>query len=1300
MTALARALLLPLRLLFWLPRLPFGRFGSGTLRVPVLPGEERTPTGTAVGPRAPGMASPGRAKRGRRRLGLRLRGGLAVPVAIVAALMLVAGAVAYFTVGGSGSGAAKAGTLGAPTGVSGTATASTVAVSWSAPVTTIVPPQGYYVTRTDGSPTPACGSNATHLITSAVTCTDGDGTLYGGAGAPSNSPVPDGTYTYTVTAVYENWTATSDASDPVTVSTVGPLDHFDVTPATGSRTAGTPFTVTVTAKDASNTTITSYSGTIQFTSNDPIAVHPSDYTFTGGDAGVHTFTTGVTLKTAGTGKTVHVTDGGATGTATYTVVHAAATQIVLTGSIADLASGSSRTFTATIADAYGNTVDTGADSSVSVSFTKTAGAGSVSGTGSSTASGGVATKDLTGVLAGSVTVRANATLSGPGSTDSNTLTFNVTHGAATKIVMSGSTAGLASGSTRLVTATIEDAAGNTVAGGPDASDSITFSQSGGTGSVTGLAGAVAASGGVATKTVTGSLAGTVSVQGAGTVNGSPTTSTNTLDFTVTFGTASQIVMSGSTAGLASGSTRLVTATIEDAAGNTVAGGPDASDSITFSQSGGTGSVTGLAGAVAASGGVATKTVTGSLAGTVSVQGAGTVNGSPTTSTNTLDFTVTFGTASQIVMSGSTAGLASGSTRLVTATIEDAAGNTVAGGPDASDSITFSQSGGTGSVTGLAGAVAASGGVATKTVTGSLAGTVSVQGAGTVNGSPTTSTNTLDFTVTFGTASQIVMSGSTAGLASGSTRLVTATIEDAAGNTVAGGPDASDSITFSQSGGTGSVTGLAGAVAASGGVATKTVTGSLAGTVSVQGAGTVNGSPTTSTNTLDFTVTFGTASQIVMSGSTAGLASGSTRLVTATIEDAAGNTVAGGPDASDSITFSQSGGTGSVTGLAGAVAASGGVATKTVTGSLAGTVSVQGAGTVNGSPTTSTNTLDFTVTFGTLDHFAFVLASPQTSGVPFTGTNTLTAQDAAGNTITDFDASANNVTVTANSGLTGTVSFTTGATGNVLNGAGDFTSGVANLSSVGLGMMFTGSGAGTFTATSGGKTGTSGPVTIASSDTFVVTNPGTQTAGAAFNVTITAKLSGGATDTGYNGAKCITFTGPLSSPNSTAPSYPAPGGSCSAGQSSVTFVNGVSNPAPSVTLYDATSSTTLTATQGSITGNTSFAVNSAGVTLTIFPTGTVDFAKNGTSPTFTIGVPADAYGNSFTRVGGLAVTITFSNTSHFTASPNPLTITSGTRDQHVHSFEQRWQDLDHELRGPRRVRFHRTRRRQPHHKLDD
>ncbi|MHA8054289.1 hypothetical protein, partial [Aquirufa sp. OSTEICH-129A] len=102
-------------------------------------------------------------------------------------------------------------------------------------------------------------------------------------------------------------------------------------------------------------------------------------------------------------------------------------------------------------------------------------------------------------------------------------------------------------------------------------------------------------------------------------------------------------------------------------------------------------------------------------------------------------------------------------------------------------------------------------------------------------------------------------------------------------------------------------------------------------------------------------------------------------------------------------------------------------------------------------------LSVSVSVGSFAKFSLALAGPQTSGVAFTGTNTLTAQDAYGNVVTGFNASTNNVTVS--SSLIGSITGLSGT--NKLNGAGDFSSGVANLTS--LGLMFTGtSGSGSFT----------------------------------------------------------------------------------------------------------------------------------------------------------------------------------------------------------------------------------------------
>jgi hypothetical protein len=80
--------------------------------------------------------------------------------------------------------------------------------------------------------------------------------------------------------------------------------HLQIT-APASISAGTPFTITVTALTAGGQVDDLYPGTIHFTSSDDAALLPADYTFTKLDLGVHTFT--VTLKSAGT-QTITATD--------------------------------------------------------------------------------------------------------------------------------------------------------------------------------------------------------------------------------------------------------------------------------------------------------------------------------------------------------------------------------------------------------------------------------------------------------------------------------------------------------------------------------------------------------------------------------------------------------------------------------------------------------------------------------------------------------------------------------------------------------------------------------------------------------------------------------------------------------------------------------------------------------------------------------------------------------------------------------------------------------------------------------
>src|SRR5439155_9314416 len=103
-------------------------------------------------------------------------------------------------------------------------------------------------------------------------------------------------------------TRTVTATDTVTSSITGTSANITVSAAAASRlvvtaptsvTAGTAISVTVTAQDQFGNTATGYTGAVHFTTTDAQGTLPGDYTFVAGDAGAHTFTSGVTLKTAG-----------------------------------------------------------------------------------------------------------------------------------------------------------------------------------------------------------------------------------------------------------------------------------------------------------------------------------------------------------------------------------------------------------------------------------------------------------------------------------------------------------------------------------------------------------------------------------------------------------------------------------------------------------------------------------------------------------------------------------------------------------------------------------------------------------------------------------------------------------------------------------------------------------------------------------------------------------------------------------------------------------------------------------------
>jgi hypothetical protein len=161
-------------------------------------------------------------------------------------------------------------------------------------------------------------------------------------------------YYYKIVAHNQAGDAASAVANATTQGTAS--THLGVN-APSSSTAGQAFSITVTALDANNNTLTSYRGTVQFSSSDGQALLPGNYTFTAADNGVHTFSNAVTLKTAGS-QSIIATD---TGTGSITgsdsvSVSAAAVHHLNVAAPTTATAGTAFNVTVTAQDAYNNTV--------------------------------------------------------------------------------------------------------------------------------------------------------------------------------------------------------------------------------------------------------------------------------------------------------------------------------------------------------------------------------------------------------------------------------------------------------------------------------------------------------------------------------------------------------------------------------------------------------------------------------------------------------------------------------------------------------------------------------------------------------------------------------------------------------------------------------------------------------------------------------------------------------------------------------------------------------------------------------
>jgi hypothetical protein len=166
-------------------------------------------------------------------------------------------------------------------------------------------------------------ASARQTLVISATWDSGTHTLtWAGSPAPSDSPSAIDNALFAVAAVTPSvfWAAGRQQA-LTTDQTLTELYcgvHFNVS-APGTAIKGVPFSVTVTATNADASTATRYVGTVHFSSTDPLAILPGDYTFTPGDNGSHTFSS-VVLNSPYT-ETITVNDTATTFVKGSVVIH-------------------------------------------------------------------------------------------------------------------------------------------------------------------------------------------------------------------------------------------------------------------------------------------------------------------------------------------------------------------------------------------------------------------------------------------------------------------------------------------------------------------------------------------------------------------------------------------------------------------------------------------------------------------------------------------------------------------------------------------------------------------------------------------------------------------------------------------------------------------------------------------------------------------------------------------------------------------------------------------------------------------
>ncbi|MCX6235923.1 MAG: HYR domain-containing protein [Bacteroidetes bacterium] len=949
------------------------------------------------------------------------------------------------------------------------------------------------------------------------------------------APVKSGTGSQTQSTI----TYTAGAADAA---------QSTLTPTSASITAdgSSTQTLTVTAKDSFGNNLTTGGSTVVITK---LSGTGTIGTVTDNSNGTYTAT--VTSPTAtGSGVFVATLDGSpvksGTGSQTQTTIiyitgAADAAQSTLTPTSAGItADGSStQTLTVTAKDSFGNNLTTGGSTITITKLSGTGTIGTVTDNSNGTYTATVTSPTATGCVVFVDTLDGAPFMSGTGSQTQSTITYTAGTADAAQSTLTPTSASITAdgSSTQILTVTAKDSFDNNLTTG---SSTVTITKLSGTGTIGSVTdnsnGTYTAT--ITSPTATGSGVFVATLDGALVKSGTGSQTQTTIIYITGAADAAQSTLTPTSAGITAdgSSTQVLTVTARDSFGNNLTTGGSTVTITKLSGTGSIGSVTDNADDTYTAT-VTSPTATGSGVFVATLDGNPVKSGTASQTEATITYTPGAADAVQSTLTPTSASITADgtSTQVLTVTARDSFGNNLTTG---GSTVTITKLSGTGAI----GTVTDnSNGTYTATVT-SLTATGSGVFVATLDENPVKSGTgnqtqaTITYTPGAADAAQSTLTPTSAGITAdgGSTQVLTVTAKDAYGNTLTSG---GLTVTITKSSGTGSIGSVTdnadGTYTAT--VTSPTATGSGVFVATLDGAPVKSGIGSQTEAIVTYTA--GIAMKFIITGTgaqTAGTpdnltifasdtfgntdmtytgdkslifsgASSSTNPVTQpTVKDKDGNQVNFGTPTT--ITF--------INGVATVSEGNNGVMTL-YKAEMANIVATEGSIT-----TTGADRLTVTVSSSAMNKFAVSLTVPQTNGVAFTGTNTLTAEDAYGNTVSTYDASTNNVMITATPD-DGMISGLGSGSDNILNQGDDFINGVATLTNK---LIFTGtSGSHTFTATSatGGYTGTSESVqinaglftklqllvpgeTAAPGSLFgKIGTPISQTAGTAFNITVNA-----------------------------------------------------------------------------------------------------------------------------------------------------------------------------------------------------